>query len=133
MFWVGIDVIFHECISNCSLLWRLYEKFIYSEKATKFCQISTIDLSYVVTVKSTVKIWQNFVAFLEWIRYYSTRLNTQMHWYKKNSQLVFRILLDNAREVAGIQLLSRFCDKVAFTNYVDKFCPFLTTYTIPWH
>ena len=33
-------------------------KFIYSEKATKFCEISTIDLSYVVPVKSTVKILQ---------------------------------------------------------------------------
>ena len=28
-------------------------KFIHSEKVTNFCQISTIDLSYVVTVKST--------------------------------------------------------------------------------
>ena len=40
-------------------------KFIYSEKATKFCEISTLDLSYVVTVKSTVEISQNFVAFSE--------------------------------------------------------------------
>ena len=31
-------------------------KFIYSEKATKFCEISTVDLSYVVPVKSTVEI-----------------------------------------------------------------------------
>ena len=31
-------------------------KFIYSEKATKFCEISTLDLSYVVPVKSTVEI-----------------------------------------------------------------------------
>ena len=38
-------------------------KFIYSEKATKFCEISTLDLSYVV--KSTVEISQNFVAFSE--------------------------------------------------------------------
>ena len=38
-------------------------KFIYSEKATKFCEISTIDLSYVVPVKFTVEISQNFVAF----------------------------------------------------------------------
>ena len=37
-------------------------KFIYSEKATKFCEISTVDLSYVVPVKSTVEILQNFVA-----------------------------------------------------------------------
>ena len=38
-------------------------KFIYSEKATKFCEISTLPLSYVVTVKSKVEILQNFVAF----------------------------------------------------------------------
>ena len=31
-------------------------KFIYSEKATKVCEICTVDLSYVVTVKSTVEI-----------------------------------------------------------------------------
>ena len=40
-------------------------KFIYSEKATKICKISTVDLSYVVPVKSTVEISQNFVAFSE--------------------------------------------------------------------
>ena len=32
------------------------DKFIYSEKATKFCKISTIGVSYVVTVKSLVEI-----------------------------------------------------------------------------
>ena len=40
-------------------------KFIHSEKATKFCEISTVDLSYVVPVKFTVEISQNFVAFSE--------------------------------------------------------------------
>ena len=40
-------------------------KFIYSEKATKFCEISPVDVSYVVPVKSTVEISQNFVAFSE--------------------------------------------------------------------
>ena len=40
-------------------------KFIYSEKATKFCEIFTLLLSYVVPVKSKVKILQNFVAFSE--------------------------------------------------------------------
>jgi hypothetical protein len=38
-------------------------KFIYSEKATKFCEISTLLLSYVMPVKSKVDILQNFVAF----------------------------------------------------------------------
>ena len=44
-------------------------KFIYSEKATNFGEISTVDLSYVVTVKSTVKISQNFVAFSEYMNF----------------------------------------------------------------
>ena len=40
-------------------------KFIYSEKATKFCKIS----SYEGTVKSTVEILQNFVAFSEYMNF----------------------------------------------------------------
>ena len=44
-------------------------KFIYSEKATKFCEIFTLLLSYVVPVKSKVKILQNFVAFSEYINF----------------------------------------------------------------
>ena len=39
--------------------------FIYSEKATKFCEIFTLLLYYVVPVKSAVEILQNIVAFLE--------------------------------------------------------------------
>ena len=43
-----------------------FKKSIYSEKATNFCEISTVDLSYVVIVKSRVEISQNFVAFSEY-------------------------------------------------------------------
>ena len=39
-------------------------KFIYFEKASKICEISTLDLFGVVTVKSTVEISQNFVALI---------------------------------------------------------------------
>ena len=42
-------------------------KFIYSVKATKFCEISTLLLSYVVPVKSKVEMSQNFVAFSEYM------------------------------------------------------------------
>ena len=42
-------------------------KFTYSEKATKFFKISNLNLSSVVTVKSTVEILQNFVAFSEYM------------------------------------------------------------------
>ena len=39
------------------------------EKATKFCEISTLLLSYVVPVKSKVEISQNFVAFSEYMNF----------------------------------------------------------------
>ena len=42
-------------------------KFIYFEKATKFCEISIVDLSYEVPVKSAVEILQSFVAFSEYM------------------------------------------------------------------
>ena len=71
-------------------------KFIYSEKATKFCEISTLPLSYVVTVKSKVEILQNFVAF-------SVYMNFNVHqpimlkiyiMYKKMKKKTFYSMLD---------------------------------------
>ena len=47
----------------------MYIKFIYSEKATKFFEISTLLLSYVVTVKIKGEISQNFVAFSEYMNF----------------------------------------------------------------
>ena len=44
-------------------------KFIYSEKETKFCEISTLLLSIVVPVKSKVEILQKFCGLL---RIYNT-------------------------------------------------------------
>jgi hypothetical protein len=44
-------------------------KFIYSEKATKVCKISTVDLTGTTLDKSTVEILQNFVAFLEYMNF----------------------------------------------------------------
>ena len=49
------------------MIYHFKVKFIYSEKATNFCEISTVDLSYVLTVNSTVEILQNFVAFSEYV------------------------------------------------------------------
>ena len=42
---------------------------MYSEKATKFCEISTVDLSDVVTDQSTVEISQNFVTVSEYMNF----------------------------------------------------------------
>ena len=44
-------------------------KFIYSEKATKFSKISILLLSYVVPIKSKVKISKKFVAFSEYMNF----------------------------------------------------------------
>ena len=45
------------------------DKVWYSEKATKFWEISNLRLSTVHTDKSRVKISQNFVAFSEYINF----------------------------------------------------------------
>ena len=47
-------------------------KFIYSEKATKFCEISTLFLTGTTWDKSKVKISQNFVAFSEYMNFKSS-------------------------------------------------------------
>ena len=44
-------------------------KFIYSEKATKFCKIFPLLLTVCVVVKSKGKISQNFVAFSEYMNF----------------------------------------------------------------
>ena len=44
-------------------------KFIYFEKATKFCEISTLDLTVFTVVKFKVEILQNFAAFSEYMNF----------------------------------------------------------------
>ena len=44
-------------------------KVIYSKKAAKVCKIATLILSYVVPVKSKVEIFQNSVAFSEYMNF----------------------------------------------------------------
>ena len=44
-------------------------KFIYSEKATKFCEISILLLFTVHTDKRKVEISQNFVVFSEYMNF----------------------------------------------------------------
>ena len=44
-------------------------KFIYSEKATKFCEIFSLLLTVFIVVNSKGKISQNFVAFSEYMNF----------------------------------------------------------------
>ena len=60
---------------NTGRTWTFYAlllKFIYSEKATKFCEIFPLLLTTVHTVKSKGKISQNFVAFSEYMNFNKT-------------------------------------------------------------
>ena len=54
----------------------MYVKYVYSEKATKFCEISTLLLSTVHTDKSKMDISQNFVAFSECMNFSTLNLTT---------------------------------------------------------
>ena len=49
--------------------WNFSVKFIYSEKTTKFCKISALDLTVTTWDKSTVEILQKIVAFSEYINF----------------------------------------------------------------
>ena len=58
---------------------------MYSEKATKFCKISTVDLTVTTSDKSKVEILQKFVAFSEYMKFnlisrpksrYATKITT---------------------------------------------------------
>ena len=73
-------------------------KFIYSEKATKFCEISTLLLSYVVPVKCKVEIsliflhsqntWTLPVIWVSLkLRHYekATKLEKNSHQFSQNS------------------------------------------------
>ena len=64
-------------------------KFIYSEKATKFCKISTLLLSYVVPVKCKVEIWQNCVVFSEYMHFnFRIWKVLQLSFYSSNQNAV---------------------------------------------
>ena len=62
-------------VIECPLRWTntyrvlLLVKFIYSEKATKFCEIFTLLLTDTTYDKSKVKILQNFVTFSEYMNF----------------------------------------------------------------
>ena len=64
---------------------KLWVKFIYSEKATKFCKISTVDLTVTTQDKSTLEISQNFVAFSEYMNFIAeTETSKASHRFTEN-------------------------------------------------
>ena len=64
-------------------------KLIYSEKATKFCEISTLLLSICTVDKSKVEISENFVAFSEYTNFTIPILFVK-NWLTKRIRLTKR-------------------------------------------
>ena len=54
-------------------------KFIYSEKATKFCEIFPLLLTVCTLAKSKRKISQNFVAFSEYMNFSKRELSMEQY------------------------------------------------------
>ena len=72
---IKIDDIMHRMV-----------KFIYSEKATKFCKIFPLLLTTVHTVKSKGKILQNFVAFSEYMNFNFKVIRPWMDFWKSRTE-----------------------------------------------
>ena len=76
-----------ETIFKASFLADLKVKFIYSEKATTFCEIFNLLLTVCTVVKSKVKFLQNFVALSEYMNF-----KYRGAWAKKKFRLVKSVL-----------------------------------------
>ena len=76
-------------------------KLLYSEKATKFCEIFTLLFTVCTVVKSKVKFSQNFVTFSEYMNftvdaaiilatyYYSNKTYIYVYYYHVNASASF--------------------------------------------
>ena len=71
--------------------WFCELKFIYSEKAAKFCKIFPLLLTVCTVVKSKGKISQNFLAFSEYLNFKDFTLDYQPDavWAKHSAQGLF--------------------------------------------
>ena len=81
----------------------IYLKFVYSEKATKFFEISTLLLSTVYTDESKVEILQNFVTCSEYMNFTTS--------HTPSTKILFRLLTIPHREITLVKNTSfiQFC------------------------
>ena len=57
---------------------------MYSEKATTVCETSIVDLSFVVPVKSMLEIFQNYVAFSEFMNFKQKKMTKGLTGFLTN-------------------------------------------------
>ena len=95
-----------------------YVKFIYSEKATKFCEISTRDSSYVVPVKTKVEISHNFLAFSEYMNFTYVYTYIKIYLQKKDCQCLRKCIPSFINEIFVLQSFTRYqCELTMFFGF----------------
>ena len=95
---------------------KVIVKFIYSEKATKFCKIFPLLLIVCTVVKSKKKISQNFVAFSEY-------MNFKRQSYQGSSDVIvgFQVPWLEMGGIHRVKELRNFCRWNNFqTNYISS-------------
>ena len=93
-------------------------KFIYSEKATKLAKFFTLLLSYVVPVKSKVKISQNFVAeYMNFSRYFHWNFWKHFFLSQEKSTSVCLMAQDQCIQIF---LLSNFWKRSLIKKKLEK-------------
>ena len=92
-------------------------KFIYSEKATKFCEIFPLLLTVCTAVKSKGKISQNFVAFSEYMNFKVEKQKSKGR-NKKWPVCIFMILcwMRNQMQVLNLLYLNGLFDTCQVTS-----------------
>ena len=78
-------------------------KFIYSEKATTFSEISNVEFSYIVPVKSRVEILKNFEGFSEYMNFN----NEEFRLETKEGELILNV----SQEDLEVHFLDGFLSK----------------------
>ena len=123
IFWMMFHKDFDPVVVKCS---SRTVKFIYSEKATKCCKIFTLLFSYVVPVKSKVKISRNFVAFSEYMNFTKGKAHTVIFVTVAFSKII-KIYLGNFKLVSKLWLVYLLSTKeflLTFTYWIEN-CFFL--------
>ena len=103
---------------NCNKNPFGFLKFIYSEKATKFCKIFPLLLTVCTAVKSKGKISQNFAAFSEYMNFKEKRMKT---WHFLHIQLEFlsgihKILITYIRKLLLMCIIFLLSGKKIYRN-----------------
>ena len=101
---------------------HFFIKFIYSEKAAKFCEIFPLLLTIVHTVKSKGKILQSFVAFSEYMNFNDlslTRLSQGHRKQKYANGCHFCTLLEKAMQISFVSFFSCLANRTSRYQKID--------------